>query len=194
MFHPFDGFWDMKHEKRGALSASLVIMLMAVLTEIVGIRGTGFIFNFVNMNDANVPVKAIGTVLPFLLWCVANWCLTTLMDGEGSFKDIVMATCYAVTPKVLVGILMIFLSKVLTLEEGSLYYMLGVIGDIWMIALLLLGTMIIHQYTISKTVLTSVLTVVGMGLIIFIALLFFSLLKQMYGFVYMVYREIIFRQ
>ena len=31
MFHPFDGFWDLKHEHRGSVKAAMVLLAMLVL-------------------------------------------------------------------------------------------------------------------------------------------------------------------
>ena len=59
--------------------------------------------------------------------------------------------------------------------------------------MILAGASVTHQYTMAKTVFTSLLSVVGMGLMIFIRLLVFILLQQMISFVYTIYREIAFR-
>ncbi|MGO4843943.1 hypothetical protein AB4144_67850, partial [Rhizobiaceae sp. 2RAB30] len=37
-------------------------------------------------------------MLPFILFCVANWSLTTLMDGEGKFLEIITAVGYSLLP------------------------------------------------------------------------------------------------
>lgn len=45
----------------------------------------------------------MSVALPVALWVLANWCLTTLFDGEGTLKDVYIATCYALTPLPLFG-------------------------------------------------------------------------------------------
>lgn len=193
IFHPFDGFWDMKHEKRGSLKAALIILLLTVFTDVLSPQYTGFLFNWTNINTLNTAAQVMGILLPVALWCIANWCLTTLMDGEGSFKDIVTATCYALTPMLLINVIMILISNILVYDEGSVYYFLSSVSILWTMGLILFGTMVIHQFTLTKTLLTAVCIVIGMGLLIFIALLFFNLLQQIFSFVYLIYREIIFR-
>ncbi|MNC83360.1 hypothetical protein D3C75_1372720 [compost metagenome] len=53
--------------------------------------------------------------------------------------------------------------------------------------------MTVHQYTVIKTIITMVLTVIVMGIIIFLGALVFSMLQQLFEFGYNIYRELIFR-
>lgn len=193
IFHPFKGFWDLKHEKKGSMQAALTILVLLIVTYILQRQYTGFIFNENDPKKLNVFTEIISVVLPFFLWATANWCITTLMEGEGSFRDIVITTAYALVPLVLIGLPSILLSRIINADEGAFYYFFSVVSMLWSGALILAGSMVTHQYTMGKTVFTSLLSVVGMGLMIFIGLLVFSLLQQMISFVYTIYREIAFR-
>ena len=194
IFHPFDGFWDLKHEKRGNLKTAMIIVAMVAATFILRRQLTGFILNEVKLSELNIIVEILSIVLPFFLWCVANWCVTTLMDGEGSFRDIVITSAYALVPLVLINVPLIIFSNIITLEEAAFYSFFDVLSLVWTVILLILGTSVVHQYSLTRTFLTCICIVVGMGLIIFIALLFFSLLQQMYAFFYTIYQEIALRQ
>ncbi|NMA33839.1 MAG: YIP1 family protein [Clostridiaceae bacterium] len=193
IFHPFDGFWDLKHEKRGNLKTAMIIVAMVAATFILRRQLTGFILNEVKLSELNIIVEILSIVLPFFLWCVANWCVTTLMDGEGSFRDIVITSAYALVPLVLINVPLIIFSNIITLEEAAFYSFFDVLSLVWTVILLILGTSVVHQYSLTRTFLTCICIVVGMGLIIFIALLFFSLLQQMYAFFYTIYQEIALR-
>lgn len=193
IFHPFDGFWDLKHEKKGNLGAAIVIVFLLSITYILRRQLTGFIFNDVKLLELNIFLEISSVVIPFLLWCIANWCLTTLMDGEGSFKDIVITSAYALTPLIIIYLPLIPFSNVITLEEGAFYYFFSSLAVVWATVLMIIGTSVVHQYTLRKTILTCICIVVGMGIIIFIALLFFSLIQQIYSFVYTIYKEISLR-
>ena len=193
IFHPFDGFWDLKHEKRGNLKTAMIIVAMVAATFILRRQLTGFILNEVKLSELNIRDEILSIVLPFFLWCVANWCVTTLMDGEGSFRDIVITSAYALVPLVLINVPLIIFSNIITLEEAAFYSFFDVLSLVWTVILLILGTSVVHQYSLTRTFLTCICIVVGMGLIIFIALLFFSLLQQMYAFFYTIYQEIALR-
>ncbi|HPT78166.1 MAG TPA: Yip1 family protein [Candidatus Atribacteria bacterium] len=193
IFHPFNGFWDLKHEKKGNLGSALVIVALLSITYILRRQATGFIFNTVNLLELNILVEIISVVLPFMLWCISNWCLTTLMDGEGSFKDIIITSAYALTPLILINLPMILVSNVITVDEGAFYYFFISLSTVWAAALMLVGTSVVHQYSMTKAFITCICIIVGVGLIIFIGLLFFSLLQQMFWFAWTVFQEISLR-
>ncbi|MBP3965153.1 Yip1 family protein [Paenibacillus lignilyticus] len=193
ILHPFDGFWDMKYENKGKVKVSLAILLLLVLTLILQKQFAGFLVNFVDPRSLNSLDDLQFTVLPFFLFCIANWSITTLMEGEGKFKEIVMATGYALLPIVLLNLPITFISRFMTQEETSFYWLVNSLASIWFLLLLFIGIMTVHQYTPAKAILTLVLTVIAMGFVVFLGTLAFSLGMQIYWFVYDVYREIIFR-
>ena len=192
IFHPFDGFWDLKKERRGSLAAALTFVVIVIMLSTFEKQTTGFLFNTVRLKDVNVVVDILTVTMIYVLWCVANWCLTSLMDGEGTMKDIFTAMGYALVPMILVRIPMIILSLGITIEEGTFYYVLNAFSYIWTGILVFFGTMITHQYSFKKTVLTCICTVVGMGIIMFIGLLFFNVIQQMITFFTTIYKELRF--
>ncbi|WP_028609008.1 Yip1 family protein [Paenibacillus harenae] len=192
-FHPFDGFWDLKYENKGKLRIALAILFGVTVMMILKRQYAGYVVNYNYPLDLNSIDELKYIVLPFLLWCVANWSLTTLMDGEGKFKEIVIATGYAMLPLILIYLPNILLSNVITLREASFYFLLESVATLWFVWLLFIGTMTVHQYTVMKTIMTMLLTVVVMGIIIFLGLLFFSLIQQIVSFVYTIYQELSLR-
>jgi hypothetical protein len=192
IFHPFNGFWELKREHRGSLAAALTFVGIFIMLTTFEKQTTGFLFNPVRLKDVNVVVDILTVTMIYVLWCVANWCLTSLMDGEGNMKDIFIAMGYAVLPMILIRLPMIALSLGLTAEEGTFYYVFSYLSYIWTGLLVFFGTMVTHQYSFKKTVLTCVLTVLGMAIIMFIGLLFFSVIQQMITFCTTIYKEIRF--
>ena len=190
---PLDGFWDLKHEKRGSFNAALIILGAALFTYILVQRYTGFLFNEVNLLEVNLFREVFTFLTIFFLFVLSNWCLTTLMEGKGTMKDIAIATAYALTPYILINIPLVFVSNMLTLTESGFYYTFLSISFIWTGGLIILGTMMTHEYTISKTLFTMILIILGMMIIVFLCLLFFSVIQRMIGLVYVLYREITFR-
>jgi hypothetical protein len=191
--HPFDGFWDMKFEGRGKISVALTVLALLVLTLILQKQFAGLLVNFVDPRTLNSLDDLQFTVLPFFLFCVANWSITTLMEGEGRFKEIVMATGYALLPIVLINLPLTLISRFMTQEETAFYWLMNSMASIWFIFLLFVGIMTVHQFTPGKAVLTLLLTVIAMGIVVFLGTLAFSLGLQIYWFIYDVYRELIFR-
>lgn len=85
------------------------------------------------------------------------------------------------------------MSNIITTEEQTFYTFFSSLAVFWAGGLIFLGTLVTHQYSVKKTILTSILSIVGMGVIIFITLIFFNLIQQMLGFAISLYKEIVFR-
>jgi len=189
VFHPFDGFWDLKHEKRGSVRAALTFMVLTVAAFFYQAIGQGYSFN-PRGDYSTVFIQVIAVVVPVALWCVGNWCLTTLFDGEGSFKDIFIATGYSLAPLPLFVVISTILTNVMTAQEGSMTSLLVAIGYVWVFLLLFFGTMVTHDYTMGKNFITILGTIVAMAIIIFIVVLFSSLVAKMVSFIYAIISEI----
>lgn len=191
--HPFDGFWELKHEKRGNLAAANVILLFVVATLIFMRQYTGFVLNKNDLWQLNVITEALGVVVPFILWCAVNWALTTLMEGKGTFREIVIASAYSLLPLILVIVPLTLVSHFLVLEEAQIYYLILVLSMIWAGLMLFIGTMITHEYSFAKTIGTSVLVVAGIGVSLFIMLLFSTVINHMIVFAIDIYSEAVLR-
>ena len=192
IFHPFDGFWDLKHEKRGSVRAAIFYLALALVAVCYNSVGQAYIFN-PRSSYSSMFMTCISLLVPVFLWVIANWCLTTLFDGEGSIKDIFIATCYSLVPLILFMIPATALTNVLTLNEASLYNMLISVGWVWVMLLLFFGTMVTHDYSLLRNVLTSIGTVVGMAFIMFCGVLFSTLLVKMVNFISGIVTEITYR-
>ncbi len=191
--HPFDGFWDLKHEKRGSVRSGFAILLITIVAYFYSSIGKGYIFNPRPTTDFNImgAVAAVGA--PLLLWVVANWCLTTLFEGEGSMKDIFVACCYCLTPLPLLLVPATIASNFLVEAEGSIITLLTSFAFIWLILLLFFAMMVTHDYSVGKNILTCISTIVGMAFLMFIGILFSSLVGKMISFVTNIVVELNFR-
>jgi len=192
IFHPFDGFWDLKHEKRGSVRAALTILAATALVFAWQAVGQSFIFN-PHGNFASIIAQLSGLLVPLLLWTTANWCLTTLFDGEGSFKDIFVACSYSLTPLVLIIPVTTLLTHVVTLNEKNFINLLVSVAYVWMFLLLFFGTMVTHDYPLLKNIVTIVGTILVMAVIMFVAILFSGLMVRIVSFISNIITEIQFR-
>ena len=120
-------------------------------------------------------------------------CVTSLLDGEGNFKNIVMSTCYALTPMIILYPIAILLSNVMVLEEGDFYTVFVTIALIWIGILIVMGSMRTQDYSLGKTIWTLLLTILVMGIVVFLAVLFFALMQQLSGFIQDIISEVALR-
>jgi len=193
ILHPFDGFWDLIHEKRGSMGAAHTIVILTVLTRIWDKRFTSFMLNNTQWSEFSIVMNVLGILVPLLIWVVANWCVTTLFDGKGRLKDIYMGTAYALTPFFMIGLPMIVVSNFVTLEEGVFYTYFNIFALIWCAFLILCAVLMIHDYSLLGGVVAVIASVAGMAIIMFIVLLFFSLISDAIMYFVSIYKEIVFR-
>lgn len=193
IFHPFDGFWDLKHEKRGSIEAALAILLMLVLTYILRTKLSGFIVSGYKIDSVNIIFQITSIIAPFIIWSLANWSITTLMDGKGTLIDIIITTSYALVPLVILNVPILIISNIVTTEEIAIYTLLNSVAFLWSGFLLFFGIMTVHQFSVKKTIITIILAIIGMIVIVSIALIFFALIQQMIAFFTIVYKEIFVR-
>ena len=192
ILHPFDGFWDLKHEKRGSVRAGTTILLATIAVFYYDSIGSGYVTN-PQGTYGTIFGAVTGICVPLALWIVANWCLTTLFDGEGSMKDIYIASTYSLLPLILTMIPATIASNFIVSSEVKTISLITGIGLVWMGLLMFFGTMVTHDYTVGKNIITVVATLVGMICIMFIAILFSTLLGKLVSFVTNIVTELRYR-
>ncbi len=189
IFHPFDGFWDLKHEKRGSVRGAFFWLAAASLTFFYQSIGKGYLST--NLESyGSLLNSAFAIIVPVLLAVTANWCLTTLFDGEGTFKDVFIAGCYSLVPLVMLLLPCVALSNVMTLSEMDILGMIQGFAWLWVGLLVFFGVMVTHDYTLGKNLITILGTIVMVCVIMFVAVLFFNLITRIYAFGFQIYVEI----
>ena len=88
---------------------------------------------------------------------------------------------------------MVFISNFLSFDEYAFYTVLGSFAVVWSVFLVFIGLMQVHDYSPTKTIVFIVVTIVGALIIIFLLLVFFSLLGDAASYFISLYREIAFR-
>jgi hypothetical protein len=168
-------------------------LFLVAVTNILGSQYSGFLVHVYNPETMNSFMEIVYVIVPVLFWCVANWSLTTLMDGEGKFVEIFTSTCFALLPLVIIQFPWIWLSNLVSLQETAFYYFSNSVAVLWFVYLLFIGNMTVHQFSPSKTIGIMMLTLVAMGFMAFISLLFFSLVQQIVAFISVIYQEFVMR-
>lgn len=193
MLHPIDSFWELKFQNRAKPWVPYFLVLVYFFVTLFERQVRAFSFNHAYNTPLDLMYQIRMVVIPVVLFCVANWAITTLMDGKGTMKDIFMVTGYASVPLSIFKVIAAVLSRVLSLKEDFYLYLVDSIGLIWFLLILVVGIMTIHQYSFKKTIVTFILTGVSAAIVIFVVLLFLSLFSEIFGFVYTIYREMTLR-
>ena len=191
--HPLDGFWDLTHEKRGTYAAANTILFATLLMRVLKLRYTSFIFMTVYWEGLNIFLYIASVLFPFILWVVGNWALTTLFDGKGRMGQVYMATCYALTPYPLIQFPLMIFSNFVTVDEAEFYSVLSMLSLMYAAILIVVAMGQIHEYSAGKNLLFTVATLFAMLVMIFILMIFFSMISQGVAYFISLGKELLFR-
>ena len=96
--HPFEGFEDVRWKKAYHSKVALLIVLAFFLVTVAGQLYTGFLHKTNFDKVFNIVPLFSSSVIIFFVWVVGNWSLCTLFDGEGTMKEIMCVSAYALVP------------------------------------------------------------------------------------------------
>lgn len=112
---------------------------------------------------------------------------------QGLFRDVYVAVGTSTLPVTLLVLPCTVVSHFLILEELPILAMVTNVAYIWMAALIFFSMITVHDYTLGKNVLVSILTVLGMAFILFLLFIFVSLIGRMISLVSAVGTELSLR-
>ena len=191
--HPFEGFYRMKFGQEGRMGVAFLNFFLLWIS-------VSFMSQYASITVATPFPLAHNSLADgaslfglLVLWSLANWSVTSLTEGEGKFKEIFMANCYAMTPLVITLVPVTLFSHGLTNTEGAFFFMIVTIAIVWFILLVYVGMVTVHGYTAGKALRTVFLTFIAMLIIVFLGTLMIVLIQQMYSFGVSIYTELIYR-
>lgn len=193
MFHPVNGFDQVKWEKKGSPIFCLFILLAFFLTNVFDQVLTGFIFNSYNPDKISVISIFLIAIGGFAIVYFANWAVSSLMFTEGETRNIFIVLCYALVPYIVFELIYILATNFGNNDLTAFLTAIRVIGFGWSGLILFVGMYYVHQLSFGGTLGNLLLTAIGVMLILFLLLLAFSLVQQIYTFLYTIYNEIVFR-
>ncbi|MBE5965939.1 MAG: hypothetical protein E7255_03085 [Lachnospiraceae bacterium] len=187
--HPMRGFWEMKNEDKVSLQSAWIIIMLFFLSVLCKRQLTAWQFNPAYTEYLNVWNEFIMSVGPYAIWCVSSWCVTSLMDGQGTMKDIIRATAFSLLPLLFTNFLGVIISHLVVEREVLLYSIITNAGLYWTLGLIFLSIVSIHEYTVFKSIAVTVISIVGMLMIAGLGILLFYLVQQLLGFGMEVWKE-----
>lgn len=182
LFHPFDGFYEAKMRGKGSMRLAVILMALYAVLQCFSYQYTGFVMNINPVFEMNSVVIIISALSVPLLFVVANWTVTTLFEGKGKLGEIFMVTSYSLVPLMIGDILVTVVSNFVISEEVVLLQSVQAIMLVWFAFLMIAGLCTIHEYGLFRNLATLVVTLIAAAILIFLFVLFLSLMEQMISF------------
>lgn len=188
---PADSFYYIKKKQRGSLGFALLLYLWIVIVRVASLYLTGFIFNpYANLSRIRAENEVVNILLLILLWNGANYLISTISDGEGRVRDVVIGSAYALFPYALFVLPIALFSNLLSLNEAFLYtFSLNVVWA-WTGLMLFLMVREIHNYSFSETLRNVLLTLFTMAIMMLTGYILYVLFNQLFEFVTALLREV----
>ena len=167
----------------------VVYFIATVCSEIY----TGFMYNIMDKSNYSSGFSLIRTFGIVLLWTVVNWGLTTLFQGKGNMKQVYIVTCYALIPQIISAILTTVLSNVLVPEESLVITAISVVCLALTAIMLCVGIMTVHEFGFFKFIVMTIVIILGMLVCVFVIMMIFVLIQQLFTFIGTIYKEVSYR-
>ncbi|MDE5596546.1 MAG: YIP1 family protein, partial [Lachnospiraceae bacterium] len=152
--HPMDAYYEIRHRERGSVPVAVVLVMLFSFSFSINRIAASFVVNDVYPLSVNALTELIAVLLLYLLFCVGNWSITCLMEGEGRLKDIAIAVGYAMIPIIVCYNLATLVSQFVAADEEAFYWVILVVGIAYGLLMMLMGIMQVHNYTLGKTLVT----------------------------------------
>ena len=180
--HPRDGFLELKANKKGSTVVVLTTVILWLFVELFYRVASAFDMNDFNAADTSLLRTAVTTVMVFVMVCLSNWCICTLMDGKGKLIDICVVGANALVPYIIARFLTTMLSWVFAGDEQVFLNYAVIVAEIWGVLIAFCGLQEMHEYTFIKSIAAIGLTIVCLIIMFFIVLLLLILFEQLYFF------------
>lgn len=191
--HPVDFFHDVQQEGKALVRYAVIIVACAVAARWLSLSITSFLFQPREPHEISLLSEALLIIVPWLTWSLANWGISTLRDGEGKFKEILVGSAFALTPYIVLSLPLSLLTLALSLKEAALHALIVWLTGLWVAWLLLLKIKILHDFELNRTIGIAALTVFGMALIWVVLVLMYGLVNQAVEFVIGLFKEMAYR-
>lgn len=188
---PVDSFYYIKKKQRGSLLFAGLIYLWVIVVRIVALFATGFVFSeYTSLAYIRIEDEIVKLVVILALWNSANYLVSTISDGEGRVRDVVIGTAYSLFPYVLFALPIALISNVLTINEQFIYDFSTQMMWAWVAMMLFIMVKEIHNYSFSETVRNILVTIFTMLLFLLAAYILNVLINQLIDFVSAIVQEV----
>ncbi|WP_367355927.1 YIP1 family protein [Mesotoga sp.] len=190
--HPLDSFYYLQSGNHGSVLSAAIIYVAFFTVIAFDYFGRSFIFNL-NVTDRSVGFVLLTSSSFTGLWIVSNYLVSSINDGRGTFKDVVIFTAYSFAPYILFQPLVILMTYVLTYNEKFLIDFLTYINIGWSSILLFTGVKEIHDYDIKNTIKSLMLTLGWIFVMVLVYSIVYMLWDQLIDTAYSIAQEAFYR-
>ena len=192
LVHPSDAFDEIKlKDKRLSALPGTVILLLVLLLRYGYTLTVHAPLADIRIQDTNILLECGRILLPVLTLVISIYAVESILYGETKLKMIYTTVTYCMIPFLIITPVQIGLSQIMSLEDGGLYGVIGIVMWIWIVLLVFVSIMYMNNFSLKKAVLISLLSIIFTVIIWGIAIMAVAMTIQFAGFIGEMYREYI---
>lgn len=192
LFHPLEAYDIIKLERDTQIRIlpAVFLILLAGLENYVSNFLVSFPFRGKELGGVNLWIEMAYVVVPIAVWVIANFCMTSIMDGESKPIEIFVTAAYCLAPFIVLTPVRVALSHVIGVGEAGFYYFLQSAALVWVVLLLFFALLRQNDYRLGKAIGVTIMCVLFM--VIFMAVFIFlaSLTIQLTSSVQEIFQEL----
>jgi tetratricopeptide (TPR) repeat protein len=188
---PADSFYFIKKNYRGSLPFAFLIYIWVLAVRLLSLYLTAFVFNpYASVSDIQVENELLYPLIFLVLWNAANYLVSTISDGEGRVRDVIIGTAYSLFPYALFALPLAIISNVLSLNEVFIFSFSQNLILAWTGMMLVIMVKEIHNYSFGELVRNILVTLFTMALFLLTAYIMYVLFTQLFDFISAIYQEL----
>lgn len=190
IYHPIDCMEIIKREKSFRLWMVLLFYGTAAAAKCLYAYTAHYSLSDKSAEDVSIWLESAMLIVPLLSWVICSYAMTALIDGESTIKDQLAVSCYCTVPYTAVTLFSIAISQFMSLNEIGIYNAVRGVGLIWMAVLLFASLMVLNDYSVSKALGITLLSIISVIILWAVLILLFSLTAQMFLIIRNLIKEI----
>ncbi len=170
------------------------LLLLAVVVRMASLSVLSFHFRTQRPEETRLLFESGKVLIPWLTWCIAQLAVSEIFYGEGTFRQIIVNSAWALWPFILLALPVNLLTNFLTLDEQSLYR-----AGWWLIWGLITWNLFrqvqtTHNFETGQTVVVMLLTLLGIFILWVLFGLVYALTSEIVRFIRAILLEVYVRQ
>lgn len=191
--HPAATFTELKQKGGWSVKWGIGILILFYISESVKSLLGSFVFVSAQQGSFSSLVLLVKTFGLVLLWTVSNWGVCTLFGGIGKIKEIFCVVTYSLIPMIIGNVIYTVLTNFFVPEEVAFLSVVMTVLQLYTVLMIIIGSVIIHDFSFGKFVGTAILTLIGILIVIFVGIIMIILVQQLIAFFATIYQEYIYR-
>ncbi len=175
--------WLKTIREQAGLWAVPVLIVLAVTSWMFSLSALSFHFSTKRPEEIRVLIEGGKILIPWVTWCIALYGVGEIFFGEGTFRQVLIGSAWALWPLIVFAVPVNLLTHVLSLDEKSVYTYAWYV--IWALLIWEFLSMVreVHNFEFGQAVFVSILSLVGMALVWIFVGLVYALTAEIFRFI-----------